>query len=616
MIRRMPIRAGLILGVLLLTGPPSAAQEDPFSVSGDIITGVFHSETRNGNRISNTSAPLGFLFDINGYLGHPDFISFNIKPSYILGDQAPQAGFPAGNGVQAGVTFFRRRAFPFTVRYITLEQETIAFGARQELSGFRSVSDYRELSFNGQFNFPTGTQLFYGFSDTDSDIRPDLPLLPNRRFEGKRYDLKLQDQWGPWGFNGQWNRRRGTRDNLDFFDPNLTTFTSSHDTDSTNFTASRNMGTGGALVLSAGERDSENVVNGQPYDVVGRYARANSTYQWGEKWQLALAASYDNNRNDLLREVVDPTGAGTILEAFQTNLSTRKFSSDLSYKVHNNWSVYGGVNQAQTRTEDTDPISSLLVLGTIWGSNAGIGFHRETDWGNVSSGYGVVYSNVSSQSGATPSNILGQQARVNVRGGSVEGLELSAAASLNLNRVESDIFLQREDLNTEAAIGHRFGLHTVRGGIGFQKVTHDSLVQFNSEGWTARVSVENHIYNAFYSRRLSDGSSFFFAPDPGDPTLPGIPIRSVLSSSAIDMAGASFTPTNEFQMNGRWSRLRQTIGGALGSRTHFVDLTVNYHFRKLTLEGGYSNYEQILGTVGEVSRGAYFFRLRRSFELF
>jgi len=98
--------------------------------------------------------------------------------------------------------------------------------------------------------------------------------------------------------------------------------------------------------------------------------------------------------------------------------------------------------------------------------------------------------------------------------------------------------------------------------------------------------------------------------------LSGLPLRTVLTTSARQTATVALRPWKKLQVRTTWFQLDQSLAERLRTDSDFLDVSVLYRFRLLDFEVGYTLYdENVIGLDG-VSRRSFFFRVRRSFRIF
>ena len=257
--------------------------------------------------------------------------------------------------------------------------------------------------------------------------------------------------------------------------------------------------------------------------------------------------------------------------------------------------------------------------GGAWGANGGIGFNRAFHWGQLSAGYGVSLTHSAFENNGKGSDTLGHSARLQYRRGKLESLEFTALTALSVNRVESEIFLTQENAYTDVSVGRRFGAYVLRGGLTYQDVRSEHYFDFRSKDWGLRFSVENSFFNVSYTRNAIDGRSIVLAAAATGSvatSLSGLPLRTVLTTSARQAVAVGLRPWKKLQVRTTWFQLDQSLAERLRTDSDFLDFSVLYRFRLLDVEVGYTRYaENVIGVTG-VSRRSFFFRVRRSFRIF
>ncbi|MBI5086085.1 MAG: hypothetical protein HZB13_15980, partial [Acidobacteria bacterium] len=128
---------------LLLAAQLGLAQNHINNLSGAVTTGFYSTHAISPRNQQLRFVPLTLDLDFAGYYGHPDFLSYDVRPVLTLGPQATEAGFIGGNGVSASATFLRTRSFPLRVFYDNIQREDVYYGALTQISGYRAINHNR-----------------------------------------------------------------------------------------------------------------------------------------------------------------------------------------------------------------------------------------------------------------------------------------------------------------------------------------------------------------------------------------------------------------------------------------------------------------------------------------
>lgn len=608
--------AGGLAALLGCMAPVTFAQEAPVTLRGVITSGLVSVQTEGANEFNSTTVPLGLTFDLSGYWGHPDFLSFRVQPQFTAGEQAPQAGFQGGDGINLSATFLRRRAFPLTVRFAKFRRESISLGSQQGISGVRSVSHYNNFGVNWQVNIPNAPRISFDFNEFDSRSNPDFVGFPDRKSSNILRRMLVRDsRWG-WDFGGSLSSTTRTADLLNPVDPTASPVASERRTKEFKVHATRALWGSNYLALDAGRQSGEDAFNGDLFDQKITFLRANSSLIWGSRWSGSLAASYNSNRNDLLRDLIPPVG-GPIL--FGSGISTLNFTGQAGYRLRKHWNLSGNLSRNRTSAGNG---GNTRISSTSLGAGAGVGFNRNFSWGQFSSNYGLSVNRAPGRGGIPGDRAIGQSFSAQARQGKLDGLEVTGNFLFSRNTVENAIFLERENLLTEFSLGRRAGNYLVRGGLGLRRTSSFNILDldFTSDGWTARASLEHRLYQVQYNRNIQDGRSIILfssqtAGGAGGSVLPGIPLRTALSSSGSQGLSASLTPRRRLRTTVRWHQLRQTLEGRVRNNTNIFDVRVLYRFRLLDMEAVFSQYDQDVFPVASAGRRHIYFRISRPFRI-
>lgn len=595
---------------------PSAAlaQNGPMSLIGEVVTGVASSKVNDGRRASESVTPFTANFDFRSYLGHPDFLSFRVQPRLNFGGQASQAGFDGRNGIAVSGTFLRRRWFPLTVNYSNFRVESVSFDVLQGLNAVRQSTRYSEFGANWRILLPKVPQFSLYYNQSDGRVNPEIDLLQARTSENSRYGIRGSDQrWG-WDLEGEFGRTLRAMMFKGTVLPGLGSLDFEQSLTIAEGRARRSWGTFANVGIQFGRHLNRNVVNRSPLDQDRTFARGSAQFQWANRWMAQGYASYDSNRNDLFPRPL--AGAPSQTLPFETGISTLAASGQIRYKLHRHWQIFGGLEHTHSRSRFQN---APRFDGTSRGINSGVSFNRGFSWGQLDSSYAFGRTASSARLGTMTNDTLSHSFTSHYRGGRLNKVEVSGLVNFFLNRVESGIFLTNRDLLGELTLGKGFGHYVVRGGINFNRLTSQEYLEFSSNQWGITTSVENRLFNVRYMRNLVHGESLIATPVNGGQfvrPVPKLPLASVLSSSARQMVTVTLVPRRRLQLRAHWFQLDQTLGRGVRNDSNFLNLEVQYRFRRLEMEFGYSTYTQsVLGFSG-IGRRSLFFRVRRVFLVF
>ena len=607
---------GLVAVVVLAAAIPVWTQQKPLQLSGEVVTGYATTGSADGSSTSRSVSPFGLFFDLNTYLGHPDFLSFRVQHRVSFGGEAPQAGFDGRDGIQLTTTFLRRRPFPLTITYSNFRTDSISFGSLLGLNAVRQKTRYSDFGLNWQINDRRLPRLVFFYSRNNSENQPDIGALPATTAGSSAFGVRGSKHIRGWDVDGEWTRSRRTTDTASAFAPELTTLFFGQKVTDGHVAARRSFWKHSNISLMAGNQTSENKLNQAPLDQSRTFFHAASSLHFSNRWNAQLQLGYDSNVNDIYDRALGPLPPGTATPILQTGLSTLTASGQVQYKVSQDWMIYGGLNRNRVRSRFA---AAPVFDGGAWGANGGIGFNRAFHWGQLSAGYGVSLTHSAFENNGKGSDTLGHSARLQYRRGKLESLEFTALTALSVNRVESEIFLTQKNAYTDVSVGRRFGAYVLRGGLTYQDVRSEHYFDFRSKDWGLRFSVENSFFNVSYTRNAIDGRSIVLAAAATGSvatSLSGLPLRTVLTTSARQAVAVGLRPWKKLQVRTTWFQLDQSLAERLRTDSDFLDFSVLYRFRLLDVEVGYTRYaENVIGVTG-VSRRSFFFRVRRSFRIF
>ncbi len=610
-----PVQGSLAVAVLA-AAIPVWTQQKPLQLSGEVVTGYATTGSADGSSTSRSVSPFGLFFDLNAYLGHPDFLSFRVQPRVNFGGEAPQAGFDGRDGIQLTTTFLRRRPFPLTITYSSFRTDSISFGSLLGLNAVRQKARYSDFGLNWQINGRRLPRLVFFYNRNDSENRPEIDALPATTADSSAFGVRGSKHIRGWDVDGEWSRSRRTTDTASAFAPELTTLFFRQKVNQGHVSARRIFWKQSQISLAAGRQSTESELDQIPLDQSRTFFQAASSLQLSNRWNAQLQLGYDSNVNDIFDRALGPLPPGTATPILQTGLSTLTASGQVQYKVSQDWMIHGGLNRTRVRSRlAADP----MFNGGAWGANGGVGFNRAFHWGQLSAGYGASLTHSTFESNGKGSDTLGHSVHLQYRRGKLESLEFTALTALSLNRVESNIFLTQKNAFADVSVGRRFGAYVLRGGLAYQDVRSEEYFDFRSRDWGLRVSVENNFFNAGYTRNAIDGRSIVLAAATNGSVanpLSGLPLRTVLTTSARQTVTVGLRPWKKLQVRTTWFQLDQSLAERLQTDSDFLDVSVLYRFRLLDFEVGYTLYDESVIGLDGVSRRSFFFRVRRSFRIF
>lgn len=606
----------LIIAAMILCTLPLGAQQKPLQLSGEVVTGYATTNAVDGSQLSQSVSPFGLFFDLNTYFGHPDFLSFRVQPRVNFGGEAPQAGFDGRDGVQVTAEFLRRRAFPLSFTYSNFRTDSINFGSLVGLNAVRQKSRYSDLGVSWQIHDRRLPHLVFFYNQNDSRNRPEIDVLPAYTSHYSTYGVRGSDQvWG-WDLNGEWSRSRRATDSASSILPDLTTYVFRQKINGGHVSAQRTFRKKYQISLLSGRENSDNSIDGMPLDQSRTYVRGAGFLQFTERLNAQLDMGYDSNVDDSFQQVIGGSPPGGTPLLLRTGLSTLSASGQVRYKISRDWSSNGGLNRSRVRSRFG---SNSMFDGASWGANAGIGYDHAFRRGQLSAGYNIGLTRAAIANNGSDSNTLGHTLRVQYRVGRLESLEFTVLSMLSVNRVESNIFLTQKNAHTDVTVGRKFGKYTLQGGIVYQQIRSENYFNFRSNDLGFRVSLDNGFINLRYARNTIDGRSLVLASVANGPInnnpIAGLPLQTVLTASARQMASVGLRPWKKMQIQTNWFQLDQSLADRLRTSSDFFDVSISYSFRLLDFQAGYTLYDQSLVGLPGIARRSFFVRVRRTFRV-
>ncbi|MCL4523127.1 MAG: hypothetical protein M1453_08235 [Acidobacteria bacterium] len=610
--KSLPLIAAMILCAL-----PLGAQQKPVQLRGEVVTGYASTNAVDGSHLTQSVSPFGLFFDLNTYLGHPDFLSIRVQPRVNFGGEAPQAGFDGRDGVQVAAEFLRRRAFPLSFTYSNFRTDAINFGSLVGLNAVRQKSRYSDLGVSWQINARRLPRLIFFYNQSDSRNRPEIDVLPAYSSHYSTYGVRGSDHvWG-WDINGEWSRSRRATDSASSILPDLTTYVFRQNINGGHVSAQRTFRKKYQISLLGGRENSKNSIDGMPLDQSRTFVRGAGFLQFSKRLNAQLDMGYDSNVDDSYQRVFGGSPPGGMTLLLRTGLSTLSASGQVRYKISRDWNVNGGLNRNRVHSRFG---SNATFDGASWGANAGLGYNHSFRKGQLSAGYTVGLTRAAIANDGLGSNTLGHTLSMQYRAGRLESLEFTVLSMLSVNRVESNIFLTQKNAHTDVTLGRKIGKYTLQGGIVYQQIRSENYFDFRSHDLGFRASLDNGFINLRYARNTIDGRSIVLASLANglvvSNPVAGLPLQTVLTSSARQMVSVGLRPWKKMQIQTNWFQLDQSLADRLRTTSDFFDVSVSYSFRLLDFQVGYTLYDQSLVGLPGVSRRSFFFRVRRSFRVF
>lgn len=611
--------------LLAATALPGIAQEKPLNLTGVFTAGFYRTDNRDGRVARLSSVPVSLDLNLTGFLGHPDFISYQVRPQTTMGAQATEAGFIPGNGVSLTTTFLHKRSFPLTLTYTNLRREQVTYGTLTRISGLRSVSHDRNFGLNWQWHAPHLPQLSFDFGRSRSTLKPDEPIIPDYRYRNRHATLNINDRrWG-WTLNGLLRWDRSNSDFANPLEPQFITTALNQRSSQYQFTAQRPLWSRSQVIFSGGLFNNRNTFNNRPFDQDTRFFNAMLTFGWGERLEGNVRTGYTSNLlgteiQEALLGLTVPGGSGSptpqsaVFVPFQTRVSSLSASGNVRYKAHRDWTLLGGFNQEKVSAPENRiaAANANFLSGT-----GGVSFNRRFSWATLTSQYGLNvgrlnYANIPN------SRFLGHSFTLTAQSGRLERLELTALVNISTQRVDQFRALHTGTQSAEFTLGRRLGGLVWRGALGMQRSSfRDGGLDYRAQGLTYRASVEHQRIQLHYFRNVVDGDTFqFLLGSQLSTVLVGAPLRVVLSSFRTQTLSVRATPWRRMEFHLGWTTGRQSFDRRVNNEFEQIDVRIGYRFRLLTLESGYARYDQDFLNLTRYMRNRFYLRVSRPFKVF
>jgi hypothetical protein len=611
--------------VFLLAGS-ATAQGLPFSVhaNGEVSAGFFWADaTGPGN--SRRDAPLLLSVNAFGFIGHPDLVAYRVRPrlaTAFAGGQRGERGIGGDDSLLLDFTFFRKRAFPFSLQYTISWIDSFQFEDEAVRPPGTKLTTF---SYNQQLFLPRLPRLSFsyghsGFSQQDRDTQ--LTRAPSF---SRRIGFAARDQYWGWKWLARYTRSRTTRE-ADL-GSGLLPLDSARERTNFDVRIDRKLPWQGRFDFRGGERARSDEFRGTRSSTSFRFADARATMLPRPKLSLSVTTNYTSNvLAQRLQSLLGTEGSADAGSDFL--LDTRSTGSGLglgvgaSYRLHRDWTASVGVNQSrsflpETRADGQDGSSHGLV-GNLSFRHAFRRFDAQANFGVTRSTSEIFGTRNTSQGNSLMAGI--------------------GTGRLDVLRVGAHVFYSQTDNSNDALFGDPFKNNSNSQGFGVDlsrrlswfrlntNITYStnsslSLGQENSADAVRLVFTAHHPrFTVNYGISSSDNTRFL--PVSGLPSPGGLPFLASLDSTGTQSLSASFRPLSRLSVSSSWVKVDRVLNEVAQGDLQSFQTRAEYSFRQLRLFGGYETFSQSVidqffpdASLGRLGRSRLFLRVIRSFNI-
>ncbi len=631
---RLQFALGTLLALFVgLAGTAQAqgtAQLPPrLNLTGTFTTGFYHAGTQNGRSVSQNSLLGSARFRLSGYVHHPRFLTFDVKPQVSLGRQSNETFFPDGRGVSATVTFLSGNTFPLTISYTRLGRQITTFGALDRLAGLQADTSQSALDVNWRIRFRRMPQISLNYSRYTDRYDPLEAFTPQVRNRARAFSVQLDDRrWG-WLFNSRFRADNSDSNLLNVFNPGQAPYRFSRRTRELQGNASRQVTHWLSVNLYAGRNSSKSELASRPFDQSFNYVHSNAGFRRGEKLTGSARAGITTNLVGFRLEQAlgspgsGPPGSGSpLLVAGKGRLTLVTFSGQMQYAITKDLRVNGQATRDSTRAPTAgvvvSPDSSLTSgQGGVTYSHA---FRRWQFQSSYSGNVGRLHYN-----GANPSRSIGHSGHGSASFETLRGTEITASAQGSWQRTKDGFQLENREWGMGLSASRPFVAGwRICGAYNFEKTFFDTTnIRFHSSDHGLSITATHRRVDMTLGRQLRDGLTFqpafgvgSISPIQAQALVAAMPsLLLIPSSSSSSTAAISVRLVRNLSGRFLWSRNRQIFSGGLSNHFTQWEAGGSYRFRRLTFDFGYIRHEQNFG-VGSFLRDRFYFRVVRDFRVF
>ena len=600
----------------------------PLSGNATFTAGFYEADTKNGHTTHEASPAASALFDINGYLHHPDFLKFNFKPQTSVGKQSSEAVFPDGQGIAASATFLGGSVAPLTVSYSKLDRKIVTFGPLDRLAGLDAKTNQDALTVNWRVRLRRLPELTMNFSRFNDGYEPLENLAPKTDNHARLFTLGAQQKIAGWNLQSDLHVEDANQKLINLFDPTQAPYDYGRKDRDIRASADRDFDHKFLVNVNGGASDGKSQINDVPYDQSFRYVSGSGILRPSDRFSLAFRAGLTTNVVGFaLANTLNPNGTTTTqsqpitLLPNQAHVTMQNYGTQATYSLTNDLHLDGDVSH---ESSSTPTINSLVAPDSSLNSlQAGIGYSHHFSWFKFQSRYAANGGNFEYGTTGT-SRSLGHRANVDVTFGSLRSVELTVSGQGSLQDMNGPTTMHDQTWGGSVSASRMFGGSKLELSANIDKNAYRyALANYNTFGKGGGITLTNSLVDFSAMYQLRDGLTV-----QADPRLQFLTATQLISlegafpsalivptTSSFTTATVSVHPAARLTARATWMSSRQAVAVSSHNRYNQWEASAGYQFRSLNLDFGYIHHDQDFG-VDFFRRNRVYFRIVRQFRMF
>jgi hypothetical protein len=613
---------------------PAGAQTLPFSIraNGQVSTGVFWEDS-TGPADAQLDSPLLLNLNANGFVGHPDVMNYAITSNLataVAGDERGGRGVGGSDGLGLHLSFFRRRFFPFSIRYSNSWANSLQRpGEEFRLPGTKLTS----FSYSQQLVLPRIPRLTFAYSHSSFGQSGNGSPFRRPLQRSRRLGFGAQDtNWG-WKWSARHSRSRRTEatgapgETLVVAGPAL-------EETRADLEGNRKLPWQGAVFIKAGERGRSDEFRSSKFSSSFRFADSRFRLKPMQKLSLGMTSNFTSNVfSRQLQNLLGASGpdGGEVDPLLINQRSTGQGLSlglSATYHLHRDWTALVGVN----RNWLFPPVTPERKGSSgAQGWQAQLDFHHDFRHAIVSATVNTSRSSteVFGDSSTNQANAFS----VRISTGGVKRLRFSGGifagqGDINIQRSLSGRFDGRsQSRGATLEVSRRLARFLLSANVAYTSGSSLGLEQEenSSDGLQLNLVFNHPRFMVNYRTGRSNNTIFLPASGSPSPDLPlGVtPFLASMNSINTQHASVSFRPLSRLSITSSWAKSSQALGGISQGNFQAYQAAASYVFRQLALNGGYETFSRGLAeqlnpnnpSSARFGRSSLFLRVVRTFNI-
>jgi hypothetical protein len=607
----------LLMG-LLLTPLPTLGQQPPppVSVSGTVGSGYFRQTSDDR---SFSTIPFQALFKVNGYWGHPDFLSYYANPTLGFGTQVPLGlgGFNAGNGFSSGFSFLRRRRVPINFTYGKF------FSPNQftpSTSGFAlSKTEKTQWGLSSAVRIPGINPLRIRFQNVGT----------TRKVEGVSVDLGRRSRnlnvdtgknFRGWKVAGRLSAIDSSTDVLVGTAQGINPADFQRDDTTLRVNLNSPVMKGNHIRAQWGRNDSSSALGQTENNNLRNSYRAELNSRWTTRLSTGVFVRKTGGTQERFLPFAPgaaPPGGGNNLFLGITDNDSTGLGGRVTFLLREGFRVFGGMSSVDGTIRTLLPTETVSTSRQGTTKNVGVDFTNNFYRGNIQAEYSLANSDIQRIAdprfgGTLDRKTTGHSASLGISQKDFAKLDrFSVRTYFSRENLESGVTFLNSQIRTDVQGEKHFRDFDIGATVGFANTKTDSDLVQKATGLSYSFLVKNHRFNLTYSHRDNDSTLLLG----GLPGAPGLPLETNVKSSSDTLSGMT-NPIRSIPIRFQWVRGKADFSQGNSTSYSYAQIGAQYRYRLLILEGGvyYLNNEIFQGS--STQRSDIYFRVSREFVLF